>query len=161
MERLKHSIRHELRAVLGVRARRGAGKASGLRAHRAEPARGPRRLPPGVRQGPAPGGRDPLDPPSSILAGEAFLARIYGLSARPILRWLERLQHDPAHRLGRTGRDLRPCAAGTRPTARSRRRQPASSDSASTAPATGSRRCSSRRGLGKRPCSTRSTGTPR
>jgi phospholipase C len=43
--------------------------------------------------------------------------RCYSLGTK--LRWLERLQHELAHWLGRTGRNLRPCAARTRPTARS------------------------------------------
>ena len=51
-----------------------------------------------------------IDPPSSILGGEAFLARIYNaLSGHAdSADGLQRLEHDPAHRLGRAGRHLRP-----------------------------------------------------
>ena len=58
-----------------------------------------------------PGFDVPIDPPSSILAGEAFLARIYDAirSAGRVGR-IERLQHRPVHRLGRARGHLRPRA---------------------------------------------------
>ena len=50
-----------------------------------------------------------FDPPSSILGGEAFLSRVYNAyKAMPSPDWIQRLEHGPAHRLGRTGRHLRP-----------------------------------------------------
>ncbi len=63
-----------------------------------------------------------LDPPSSVLGGEAFLARIFNslpLQHRGV--GLERLEHRSADRLGRAGRHLRPRAPGTGPAARPRR----------------------------------------
>ena len=50
-----------------------------------------------------------IDPPSSILGGEDFLARIYrAIRSADSSRGLQRLQHDLLHRLGRARRHLRP-----------------------------------------------------
>ena len=66
------------RAVLGVRARRGQRDAAGLQPDRAAPGRRARRLPPGGGQILLGDDVDiAIDPPSSILSGEDFLARIY------------------------------------------------------------------------------------
>ena len=52
---------------------------------------------------------DAIDPPSSILAGEAFLARIFETYRSSDLGvGLERLEHHASDRLGRAGRHLRP-----------------------------------------------------
>ena len=56
-----------------------------------------------------------LDPPSSILGGDEFLSRdLQRVQGDAIPDGLQRLEHDPAHRLGRTGRNLRPCPAPVR-----------------------------------------------
>ena len=50
-----------------------------------------------------------IDPPSSILGGEAFLSRIYhAYKAMQSPTGIQRLEHGPADRLGRTRRHLRP-----------------------------------------------------
>ena len=60
-----------------------------------------------------------LDPPSSMLAGEAFLERIFNAYRSSHLGvGLERLEHRSADRLGRAGRNLRPRAPRTGPSAR-------------------------------------------
>ena len=103
-----------------------------------------------------------MDPPSSILGGEAFLARIYAAyrgmqvptgsnvwNTTLLIGWDEpggTYDHVPPAR---------------RAAARTRRPRRASSASRSTAPATGSPRSSCRRGSPKARCSTRSTATPR
>ena len=102
-----------------------------------------------------------FDPPSSILGGEAFLSRIYNVyKGDAVPDGLQRLEHGPAHRLGRTRRHLRPRPAARRCRRRTRRPRPASTASRSTARATGSRPSSCRRGSPKARCSTRSTATP-
>jgi phospholipase C len=101
-----------------------------------------------------------VDPPSSILGGEAFLARIYdayrGMRSQTgtnvsnttlLIGWDEP---------GGTY-DHVPPPLSHRPT---RPARPASPDSGSTALATGCRPSSSRPGWPKGPCSTRSTATP-
>ena len=101
-----------------------------------------------------------VDPPSSILGGEAFLARIYNAykamqspaganvwNTTLLIGWDEpggTYDHVPPPR----------CRRRTRPP------RQASSGSPSTAPATGSRPSWSPRGWPKARCSTRSTGTP-
>ena len=60
-----------------------------------------------------------LDPPSSILAGEAFLERVFNAyrSATSRVRH-QRLEHGAADRVGRAGRHLRPRAPRPGPAAR-------------------------------------------
>ena len=63
-----------------------------------------------------------IDPPSSILGGEAFLARVYEhVPGYAILDRLQRVEHELADWIaGRTGRDLRPRPAPLRGRARPR-----------------------------------------
>ena len=101
-----------------------------------------------------------VDPPSSILGGEAFLARIYDA--------YRGMQSDTGSNVWNTTLligwdepggtyDHVPPPASRRPT---RPLRPANTGSGSTAPATGSRPSSSRPGWPKATCSTRSTATP-
>ena len=69
----------QLRAVLGVRARRGQRDAAGLQPDRADLAAGHGDYHPALGRSLIGDDVDiAIDPPSSILAGEDFLARIYG-----------------------------------------------------------------------------------
>ena len=53
-----------------------------------------------------------LDPPSSILAGELFLKRLFdAYRSHEERHGCQYLQHDSVHRLGRTGWHLRPCCS--------------------------------------------------
>ena len=88
--------------------------------------------------------RSSVDPPSSVLGGEAFLERIFNAYRSGDLGvGLERVEHDPADRLGRAGRNLRPRAPRAGPAARPRSTGRASSASSSTDPATAFPRSSS------------------
>ena len=61
-----------------------------------------------------------VDPPSSILGGEAFLERVFNAYRSCHLGvGLQRLEHRPADRVGRTRRNLRPRPPGPGPAARS------------------------------------------
>ena len=72
------STRDALRAVQRVREGRRRRDPARLLVHRAELHRRARRLPPGVRSGVWASSIDiALDPPSSILSGEAFLERVF------------------------------------------------------------------------------------
>ena len=126
--------------------------------------RRPRRLPPGVR--PVVLGHgvdiDSVDPPSSILGGEAFLARVYdayrsATSSAGANVWNTALLigwDEP----GGTYDHVPP---GAGPAARPGRARRASSASRSTVPATGFPPSSSRPGSSRARCTTRSTATPR
>ena len=70
---------------------------------------------PAVGRALGPGVELPIDPPSSILGGEVFLAHIYTAIRSAASRGLERVQHDLLHRLGRARRHLRPCPPGPVP----------------------------------------------
>ena len=137
-----------LRAVRRVRAGRRRRDAARLLADRAEHDHRPRRLPPGAGPLVLGGGVDiAVDPPSSILGGEAFLERVYDAYRSCHVRdGHERLEHGAADRLGRAGRNLRPRRSRARSRRPIRPRRPASSASRSTVPATASRRSWCRRG---------------
>ena len=103
-----------------------------------------------------------VDSPSSMLSGEAFLARVLRrLPVGHLRDGRERVEHRAADRVGRAGRYLRPRPAGAGPAAGPGRAARRVAASPSTAPGTGYPRSSCRRGSSRGRCITRSTGTPR
>ena len=100
-----------------------------------------------------------IDPPSSILGGEAFLSRLYNAYKGMQSSTGQRLEHGLFDRLGRTRSHLRPCSAPFGAHHRTRPLRSARMALRSTARATGSRPSSCRRGWPKARCSTRSTDT--
>ena len=102
------------------------------------------------------------DPPSSLLAGEDLLARIYDAirsSSSPTgSNWSQHAVHG---RLRRTRRHLRPRPATSRRPRPTRPARPGRWTSPSTGSASGSRRSRSRPGSPRRPSSTTPTATPR
>ena len=103
-----------------------------------------------------------IDSPSSVLGGEAFLERVFNAYRSATSETgLERLEHDPADRLGRTRRNLRPRASRDRSRRPTRPHRQARWASSSTVPATASPPSSSRRGSSRARSTTRSTATPR
>jgi phospholipase C len=71
------AVRHQLRAVLRVRAGRGGGHLPNFSLIEPNLLAGHSDYHPAFGRALLPGVEVPIDPPSSILAGEAFLARIY------------------------------------------------------------------------------------
>ena len=155
-------VRHPLRAVRPVRGRRRRQGPARLLLHRAVPDPGPRGLPPRRLPRPGPRHRAPRRRPAVLDPGRRGVPGpdLQRLQRHAVPGRGQHLEHDPAHRLGRTGRHLRPRSRPPRCRRRTRPPRQASSGSPSTARATGSRPSWSPRGWPKARCSTPSTGTP-